>query len=103
MCENRGSFGNRRGETTGMIEVRMRVDDEADGLVGDGLLGCRHYRHTAGVVLSTFDDEDVVAHIDRQRRIVSANLEGSFTQFFYRWSRWCSRSRRSRATRSTTS
>src|SRR5687767_6128274 len=91
MGEDRRSFGNRRGETAGMIEVRMRVDDEANGLVGDGLFGCCHHRQTAGVVLSTFDDEDVVAHIDRQRRIVPTNLECSLTELFYRWGPCCGR------------
>jgi hypothetical protein len=55
-----------------VIEVRVRVDDEADRLVRDGLLRGRHRRKAARGVLSTLDDADVVAHIearaDSQRR-----------------------------------
>ena len=91
MGEERGSFGNRRGETACVVEVRMGVDDETDRLVRNGLLGCSHHRHAASVVLTAFDDEDVIPHVDGQRRIVPADLERSFAKLFDRRCRCCGR------------
>ena len=63
-----------------MIEVRVRVDDEADRLARNRLLGRRHHRHAARVALAALDDEDVIAHVDGERRVVAADLEGAVAE-----------------------
>ena len=67
-----------------MIEVRMRVDDEADRLVRDRLLGGRHHCQAARVALAALDDQDVIAHVDGERRVVATDLERAFAKLLDR-------------------
>jgi len=79
MCENRRTFGGRRSKPTGVVEVRMGVDDEADRLVRYFLFCCRHHRQTSRVALAAFDNENMVAHVNREGRVVSADPESAVT------------------------
>jgi len=49
-----------------VIEVQVRVDDEADWLVGNHLLHFRDDHLRSRLVLRRLDDDDVVAHVRRE-------------------------------------
>ena len=54
------------------------------GLFGNGLLRRRHHRHAARVALAALDNEDVVAHVDGERRVVAADLEDTLAELLDR-------------------
>ena len=83
-AEDGGTFSHCGCESAGVVEVRMRVHDEAHGLARDDFLGCRHDRLATRIALAAFDHEDVVAHVDGERRVVAPDLVDALTNLIDR-------------------
>ena len=58
------ALGHDRRQPAGVIEVRVRVDDIADGLVRNDLPRLRQDRLSARLALPALEHEDVVAELD---------------------------------------
>ena len=75
MRQDRGALGDGGRKPACMIEVRVRIHYEPDWLARNRLPGCRHHRDAARIALPAFDDENVIAHVDGKRCVISADLE----------------------------
>ena len=58
-----------------MIEMRVRVDDVADWLVGDDAFGFGDDRQPARFALPAFEHDDVVLEFDRKRDVAAGDAK----------------------------
>ena len=76
--DDRDPLGSERREATGVIEVRVRVDDVPDRLVRNHLLGFGDDRDAACFALATFEHDHVLLELDRQRHVAAGDPVHAF-------------------------
>ena len=92
-------LGHERGEPARVVEVRVRVDDVADRLVGDDALRLGDDREAARFALPALEHDDVILEFDRERHVAAGDAVDAVGQLLRlnrrRWRRaarrrgWC--------------
>ena len=72
MRDDRRAFGGKRAEAAGVVEVVMRVDDVLDRLVRCEFFHLRDDGEGAGVVLRSFDHDQMIDHFHQHAVVGTA-------------------------------
>ena len=68
----RRAFGHKRANTARVVEMMMGRDGVTDGLAGEPLLDRLDHGRGAGLVQRPFDGDQMIAHLDQDRRMGAA-------------------------------
>src|SRR5207244_13468010 len=82
--EDRRAFRDRGAQTARMIDMRVRVDDVGNRLVGNQPLRFGDDRLAARLALSALDDRDVILEVDRDSGIAAENQVHTVAQLLGR-------------------
>jgi hypothetical protein len=81
MGDDRRALGHKCPQAAGVIEVRMGVDDIANGLIRNQFLGLRDDCAGALFTLRSLNDDDVILEIHGNGGIAAENQIHAFAQF----------------------